>query len=109
MISTDAPTPCQDNPDPFDAVLDHPCKETVEAAKAICAPCDHKDGCLIHALSTGATGVFGGRLLTKPVNTWVCARGHDLTKPGSTRPRITGGVICRQCDRDRHKRKQAGR
>lgn len=84
MISTETPTPCQDNPDPFDAVLDRPSKATVEAAKAICVPCGHKEACYLHALSLKLPGVYGGRLLLTGV------------KPPKGRP-----PVCPKCGEER--------
>lgn len=63
MISTDAPTPCQDNPYPFDAVLDKPSKANVEAAKRICASCQIREACVTDAIAHHSVGVYGGRLL----------------------------------------------
>lgn len=65
---TDEPTPCLDNPEPFDAVLDKASPANVARAKAICATCDQRDPCLAYALKTQAVGLYAGRLLgVKPI------------------------------------------
>lgn len=63
MITTSDPLPCQEDPTPFDAVLDAPSKRNVEAAKRVCRDCAHREPCVLQALANQWVGVFGGRFL----------------------------------------------
>lgn len=99
MITAEAPTPCQDSPWTFDAVIDHPDAYTIAAAKAICRDCPFTAQCLTLAMRSGATGVYGGHHFARPLSTWTCRGGHDLTRPGASRPKDAGGVVCIACEK----------
>lgn len=103
MIPTEAPTPCQDNPAPFDAVLDQPSKERVEAAKRICRDCDQREPCVLHALAHGLVSVYGGRLLLTRKPNWLkepavetCQR-CGVQRPTRSRRFVDG--LCHPCSK----------
>lgn len=101
---TDEPTPCQDNPQPFDDVLDKASPENVHRAQAICAGCDRRDPCLAYALKTQAVGVYGGNLIgvtpiakpTKPAP--VCVNCGEVRRARPDRQRWAGSRgMCDGC------------
>lgn len=103
VIETGRPFPCteDDNRDLFDRALDHLDQERhTRPAQAICDGCWWRQGCEETGRSLGVEGIWGGVILPRPPfrHPGICERGHDLTLPGATRPRSTGGVICRVCE-----------